>query len=332
MGDCLSNRLVVLGVALFAALNLIAGAMMASVGLVAFLRMPDLFTTGCIIWAGFVVFLCGALLLLMSICNKDVSLHKSYVMMVLSLTVLIVSVANIVLIEIVEWEVVRGRKTSQDTDEDLPDAGNDLTIFLTYLLGLLGSVIGLVASFLGTVYIYFTLSAPLLKAKRKSQPQYEVKMKRSFFDKCRKKPQRKFNFKLTPPPESQRPPAVKRGEEEADLYHVRWVYEDQGEGLRMATDRTVAGPGEQQAMDNRALMDEIREKVGARRLPSTSLDVTAQVTASTDAHPDGIIQDSSTVDEVVLRQIGQLPANARSSFRRCTFDNVSDSKVMSTHM
>ena len=55
MADCLSNRLVVLGVALFAALCLLAGAMMASVGLVAFLQMPDIFSTGCIIWAGFVV-------------------------------------------------------------------------------------------------------------------------------------------------------------------------------------------------------------------------------------------------------------------------------------
>ncbi|XP_038046840.1 uncharacterized protein LOC119721040 [Patiria miniata] len=331
MGDCLSNRLVVLGVALFAALYLLAGAMMAAVGLVAFLKMPVLFSTGCIIWVGFVVFLCGAVLFLMSVCNKEVSLHKSYLMILLCLTVLLVSIANIVLIETIEWNGVRVEKVSQDIDETMMEASNSLTIFLTYLLGLLGSVIGLVASFFGMIYIYFTLSVPLLKATQKSKPQHEVKMKRSLCDKYRNKPPRKFNFKLTPPPDSKVQATTRWHDDDADLYHVRWVYDEQSPGPRPNEDETPAGgSGEQRAADNKALMDEIKEKVGSRRLPSTSLDVTAQMNTSMTTQPDGTSQGSLSED-LVLGRIGQLPPNARSSFRRHS-NEESDKKVAATQL
>ena len=45
----------------------------------------------------------------------------------------------------------------------------------------------MVASFFGTAYIYFTLTVPLLKAKKKSKPQYEVEVKRKVHKKYKQK-------------------------------------------------------------------------------------------------------------------------------------------------
>ena len=55
MGGLLGNRMVVLGMSLFAALYLLAGSMMAVVGIVAVHLIPHLFKTGSVIWVGVLV-------------------------------------------------------------------------------------------------------------------------------------------------------------------------------------------------------------------------------------------------------------------------------------
>ncbi|XP_033643413.1 uncharacterized protein LOC117303353 [Asterias rubens] len=316
MGGLLGNRMVVLGMSLFAALYLLAGSMMAVVGIVAVHLIPHLFKTGSVIWVGVLVFVIGVVLLLLSVCTQHVSIIQSYIMFLLCLLVLIFTIVNIVLMEIVEWDYLEVKKAADASDDDLRKSENSL-IFLSYLLGLLGSVIGLVASFFGTIYVYFTLTLPLLKAEKQSKPQYRVEIRKQSYIKHKKQPLRKFNFKLTPPPEVQHTaPSTTWSSGESDLYHVSWVYEDQAAGQQ----KDKADNNNDEPNDNRALMDEIKARVSSRRPPSpTSFDVTAQM----NLYPI-LDETSSNQSEPVRGRIGQLLPNTRSSFQRKSVDPLTE--------
>ncbi|XP_033096929.1 uncharacterized protein LOC117101157 [Anneissia japonica] len=135
------------GLACFAIAYVVAGALMATLGIRIVLEYP-LFKTGSVIWGGILVFATGVYIL--ALCNCMEYLNKLKVAVILAMQILVcaVCIANVSILKCVEWKYFNG--AFQNKNEILADKNN--VIYIAYLLTLVGTVIGLVSSIFGIIY------------------------------------------------------------------------------------------------------------------------------------------------------------------------------------
>ncbi|XP_071820526.1 uncharacterized protein [Apostichopus japonicus] len=147
--ECCSRNKAVSGCLIFAALYMLSGVTMTTTGILAMIRLPIIFKTGSVIWAGILVTGMGLLTVAIIVCKRNHDYRKAVALLLVSVVVLVVCFINLILFEMMEWKEIFGPRL-----ELVNPHQTDLTaIFFAHLVSLVSTVVGLVSSLVGSIYI-----------------------------------------------------------------------------------------------------------------------------------------------------------------------------------